>query len=276
MGGAAGNAGGHGAGGSGGTSGTGGTGASAEGRPAARDRAVWALHTTRRARPSCRRAAWGCSAARTRRAVSAWEALGLHRQLDVGGLRGGDRVRGVQQPELLGGGHAVRARWVVRRLCRAARLHLDPAHLIGLHRDAHTVQPQHRRSGVWARGGLHVEQRHSCLRGHPPGLRHRHGPHRVPLRGMHLADQRRLLGHAHAVLGEHDEHHMRRVRLLVVFMHGSTVRVQQQPHQLRVPRLGHGCSWSTLDSPCSGTPTPCSQLSDSDCTRQGGCTLGAP
>jgi hypothetical protein len=34
-----------------------------------------------------------------------------------------------------------------------------------------------------------------------------------------------------------------------------------------------GCSWGTYDAPCSGTVTPCSQLSVADCPKQPGCTV---
>jgi hypothetical protein len=37
--------------------------------------------------------------------------------------------------------------------------------------------------------------------------------------------------------------------------------------------MGNGCSWHNGDPYCSGTPTPCSQLSTADCTSQPGCTV---
>jgi hypothetical protein len=37
-----------------------------------------------------------------------------------------------------------------------------------------------------------------------------------------------------------------------------------------------GCNWWGVDSRCEGTPTPCAQLSASDCTHQPGCSVFAP
>jgi hypothetical protein len=36
------------------------------------------------------------------------------------------------------------------------------------------------------------------------------------------------------------------------------------------------CRWTVTDNYCEGTPTPCDQLSTSECTRQRGCSLSGP